>query len=180
LINGHILRNLAVVGVVIAIGVIGYGPINTERKRIAEKSLQYFSKRAEGRNHLTLKEALAIVRNSTEERLRNRFADGIFIHGTPEQYKDERNRLAILRRFADENPEFKKVFDRVNKDPSFCAMQRLTSHSIFGAYLNALFDRPEVMAYKLQGIKVPEKAQEKYNNSLKALIEEVKKEFNLE
>lgn len=60
----------------------------------------------------------------------------VFIKGTPEEYKELRDRMTKLNEFANRTPEFKAVFDKVNKNPSLGTMQRLTDNNIFRAYVN--------------------------------------------
>lgn len=160
LLNEGIMNKVKTAGKAAALAALGYGAMNTDFKELPNKA--------------------AIARNSTEERIRNKFTDGIVFKGSPENYKSLRERLTILNDFANRTPAFKEVFDRVNKNPSFSDMQRLTTPSIFEAYLDVLSAEPEIKAYKRKGNKVPEIAQENYNHCLKKLIDEVKKEFKLE
>lgn len=155
------MDKIKIAGIAAALAALGYGAMNTDFKELPNKA--------------------AIARNLAEERIRNKTADGIFIKGTSQDYKELRDRLTALNKFANRTPEFKAVFDKVNKNPSLGTMQRLTSINIFGAYVK-LHGAEVMLAFgRSYGTKAYLKeAQEEYNNCLKNLIEEVKKEFKLE
>ena len=161
LLNEGIMNKVKTAGKAAALAALGYGAMNTDFKELPNKA--------------------AIARNSTEERIRNKVADGIFIDGTPEDYKGLRGRLAQLNELASRTPEFKAVFDKVNKNPSLVTMQRLTNSNIYRAYVYLHGAEVKIAFGKSYGTKAYlKKAQEEYHNYLKILIDEVKKEFKLE
>ena len=150
------------VGIAAALAVLGYGAMNTDFKELPNKA--------------------AIARNSAEERIRNKVADGFIIKGTPEDYKELRGSLTKLNEFASRSPEFKEVFDKVSKNPSFSTLQKLSaSGGIYTAYVNVRGAEVKTAFGRSYATKTYlKKAQEEYNQDLKKLIDEVKKEFNLE
>jgi len=161
LLNEGIMNKIKTVGKAAALAALGYGAMNTDFKELPNKA--------------------AIAKNSTEERIRNKVADGIFIDGTPEDYKELRGRLTKLNELANRTPEFKAVFDKVNKNPSLGTMQRLTNNNIFRAYVYLHGAEVQIAFGRSYGTKAYlKKAQEEYNNYLKTLIDEVKREFKLE
>jgi len=155
------MNKIKTAGIAAALAALGYGAMNTDFKELINKA--------------------EIARNSTEERIRNKVADGLFIKGTPEDYKELRSRLAKLNEFANRTPEFKAVFDKVNKNPSLGTMERLTDNNIFTAYVRVHGAEVCVDFGRSYATKTYLKnAQEEYNNYLRNLIDEVKKEFKLE
>ena len=155
------MNKIRTVGIAAAFAALGYGAMNTDFNELLNKAV--------------------IARNSTEEQIRNKVADGIFIDGTPEDYKELRSRLTKLNEFANRTPEFKAVFDKVNKNPSLGTMQRLTDDNIFTAYVRVHGAEVCVDFGRSYATKTYlKKAREEYNNYLKNLIDEVKKEFKLE
>lgn len=156
-----IMNKIRTVGIAAALAALCYGAMSTDFKELRDKA--------------------EIARNSTEERIRNKIADGIFIKGTPEDYKSLRDRITKLNEFANRTPAFKEVFDKVNKNPSLGTMQRLADTNIFGAYVNLHGAEVCVEFGRNWATKTYlKKAQEEYSNYLKILIDEVKKEFKLE
>jgi len=161
LLNEGIMDKVKTAGKAAALAALGYGAMNTDFKELSDKA--------------------AMVRNSAEEQIRNKFTDGVILKGTPEDYKRLREYLTLLNNFANRTPEFKEVFDRVNKNPSFSTMQKLTSPNIFSAYVDAHGAEVQYNFGKSYGTKMyAKKAQDEYNICLKKLIDEVKKEFKLE
>ena len=155
------MNKIRTVGIAAALAALCYGAMSTDLKELRDKA--------------------EIARNSTEERIRNKIADGIFIKGTPEDYKSLRDRITKLNEFANRTPAFKEVFDKVNKNPSLGTMQRLTDNNIYTAYVKVYGAEVCVEFGRNWATKTYlRKAQEKYNNYLRNLIDEVKKEFKLE
>lgn len=151
-------------GIAAALAALGYGAMNTDFKELPNKA--------------------AIARNSAEERIRSKVADGLFIKGTPEDYKDLKTLYTDLSELANRAPAFKEVFDRVGKNPSFSTMQRLShtpSSDVGLAYVKVYGDEVCIEFGRNWATKTYlKKAEEEYNQDLKKLIDEVKKEFNLE
>ena len=156
------MNKIRAVGIAAALAALGYGAMNTDFKELPNKA--------------------AIARNSTEERIRNKVADGFIIKGTPEDYKELRGSFTDLTKLANRTPAFKEVFDKVSKNPSFSTLQKLSaSGGIYTAYVNVRGAEVKTAFGRSYATKAYlKKAQEEYISCLKILIEEVKKEFKLE
>jgi len=156
------MNKIKTAGIAAALAVLGYGAMNTDFKELPNKA--------------------AIARNSAEERIRNKVADGFIIKGTPEDYKELRGSFTNLNEFANRSAEFKEVFDKVSKNPSFSTLQKLSaSGGIYTAYINVRGAEVKTAfgrSYATKAYLI--KSQEEYISCLKILIGEVKKEFKLE
>ena len=158
------MNKIKTAGIAAALAALGYGAMNTDFKELINKA--------------------EIAKNSTEERIRNKVADGFIIQGTPEDYKDLKKVYTDLSELANRTPAFKEVFDKVGKNPSFSTMQRLRhtpSSDVYLAYVRVYGAEVCVEFGRNWATKTYlKKAQEEYKNYLKNLIDEVKKEFELE
>jgi len=158
------MNKIRTVGIGAAFAALGYGAMNTDFNELLNKA--------------------EIAKNSTEERIRNKVADGFIVQGTPEDYKHLKTVYTDLSELANRTPAFKEVFDKVGKNPSFSTMQRLShtpSSDVYLAYVKVYGDEVCIEFGRNYGTKAYlKKAQEEYNQDLKKLIDEIKKEFNLE
>jgi len=156
------MNKIRTVGIAAALAALGYGAMNTDFKELINKA--------------------EIAKNSTEERIRNKVADGFIIKGTPEDYEKLRRSFTDLNELANRTPAFKEVFDKVSKNPSFSTLQKLSaSGGIYTAYVKVYGAEVCVEFGRNWATKTYlKKAQEEYSNYLKILIDEVKKEFKLE